>query len=505
MPLRKTNAAPPAEPDDLMTAPTFREVIENCKVEHHARQLAIKGEPSLNHPGLTVVEHNVLDVAERRNLARAADLDARAQALAQQLQQLSASPSRDPAILHHRTVDQLTGSVTARAPAIREAVANERTRAAEREAWRHEHDVARPADYPKSKLVHFKWLGVAVAGEAIAEATLLMPATPDGMLGATGLALSVTALTTALGLAIGFGAVRYLASSSATKRTAAWGALPVLTTLVLLVSFYVAHYRHVAGTANDTPADAQVVEHLLTQPFDLTGPGWLLLFMSLACAAFAAWKGYTASDPIPGYEKVDRAYVAARDNRDYLRTDLQAAVATVKTQTIKPLLDQPRLTRLKVDHLRSLAAELRSRGEQVSALARQEAALAHRAIAHFRRVNLATRADGVTPAYFSEAPVIPESTAAVPADLKDRVDAATAAAIATATQAAEAALQIARMLDHTSDRADEIMASIEQARPRDGDSPILELRAALEATLGAAALPGPKAMDAIPAPDATKS
>lgn len=495
----------PVQVVDLNTAMTFREIVETTKLEHSARHLAIKGEPPQQHAGLTVHESDAIDLLDGRNRARHAELEVRTLALQQLLQTLPVSPDSDPSILHHRTVNALTEIANARAPTIRETLAAERTRTAELKAWRDEQEVARPAEYPSSKLVHFRWLGAATGVETVAQSTLLMPATSDGLLGVLGLALGSTAITTGLGIVIGFVGLRYLAASSPGKRLAAWLSLPALGSALLLVSLYVAHYRHVAGAYNDTPNDAQVIEHLLGQPLDLTGPGWLLLILSLACAAFAAWKGYTASDPIPGYEKVDRAYVAARDDHNYLRADLQGAIAAVKTKTIKPLLDQPSLARLKRDHLLGLAAELESKAEQNAHLARQEAALVQRAIAHFRRVNLATRADGVTPAYFSDSLEFPSDVSTLQPGLKERVATVTADAVAEAQKAAGQALQIARMLDHTSDRADEIMASIDHAHPRDGDNPILALRDVLEASLDAAALPKPETRGAIAAPDAPKS
>ncbi len=133
----------PVQIDDPMTALTFREIVKAAKLEHQARHLAIKGEPPLQHPGLTVAESDALDLIERRNVARHAVLDTQTLALAQQLQLLAAGSECDPAILHHRTVDALTSAVSARISAIRETLATERTRTAELSAWRNENEVAR--------------------------------------------------------------------------------------------------------------------------------------------------------------------------------------------------------------------------------------------------------------------------------------------------------------------------------------------------------------------------
>lgn len=497
---------PIADPDDLTRAMTFREVLDETKLEHHARHFAIKAEPPVDHHGLTVPENDALDFHGGRNEARQTDLGTQVLALKKQVQLVTTNTDSDPAILHHRTADAVISIFKDRAPAIRETMAMLRTRTAQLAAWRHEHDVSRPAEYPTSRLNHFRWLAVVGAGEAVAQSTLLMPATPDGMVGAIGLAAAVTGLTTLFGVLLGFVGLRYLSATSLAQRCAAWLSLPVLAGVPVIVSFYVAHYRHVAGMAVDTPNDAQVIEHLLTQTFDLTGPGWLLLALALACPAFAAWKGYTASDPIPGYEKVDRAYVAASDDREYVRKDMQSAITAVNTATIKPLIDRPRVISLQRQHLLNLATELEAKSGQIAALAKQEGELVERAIAHFRRVNLATRADGVTPAYFAEPVVIPASVASIATGLKVRVDAATASAVAEATRTAEAALTIARMLDMTSDRADEIMASIDRAEPVSHDNPILDLRSKLRETFDAAALPSPESNVAIAPPTAaTKS
>lgn len=496
---------PTADPDDLTRALTFREFLGATKLEDHARHLAIKAEPPVDHLGLTVHESETLDLYDGRNKARHAGLEAQVLALQQQVQLVSTNTDSDPGILHHRTADALISIVKDRAPTIRETLAMLRTRTAELAAWRDEHHVSRPAEYPTSRLNHFRWLAVLGGGEAVAQSTLLMPATPDGMVGAIGLALGVTGLTTLFGVLLGFVGIRYLSATSLAKRCAAGLSLPVLAGVPILVSLYVAHYRHVAGMAVDTPNDAQVIEHLQTQTFDLTGPGWLLLALALACTGFAAWKGYTASDPIPGYEKVDRAYVAARDDRDYVRKDIQGAITAVNTATIKPLIDRPRVISLQRQHLLNLATELEAKSEQIAGLDKQEAELVERAIAHFRRVNLATRADGVTPTYFAEPLVLPAAVVSIATGLKNRVDAATANDVAEATRAAEAALKIARMLDTTSDRADEIMASIDRAEPVSHDNPILDLRSKLQETLGSAALPSPEPNVAIAPPAATKS
>jgi len=489
----------PAEVNDLSTALSFSQLVARADLEHHARHLAIKSEPRRDHPGLTIPERDTLDLVEQRIAARNAEIDALSTVLSQQLLTIAPNPDHDPATQQHRTVDGLTRIVTDRAPVIRATLAAEKVRRAELTAWRDAHHIARPAEYPKAKLVHFRWVGVIAILEALAQSSLLMPATPDGLVGAVALALIITTLTTGIGIMIGLVGFRYLAASKPTQRLGGWMALASLSTVLACVILYLAHYRHLAGSAGDALVEAEVMARLIASPLDLSGPAWFLLLLTLACASFAAWKGYTASDPIPGYEKIDRAYADARDDLDYVRADLQGAIAGLKTHAVAPLLAQPRLARIKHDHLLASYAELEEKHKRATALAQQEEALTRRAIAHFRQVNLATRADGVTPGYFKEQLTVPAEVLPLPVHLKERIDGGMAVAIADAAKTSALGLELSRMLERTSDRADEIMTSIDQATARDGDGPLLSLRTALETTLAAPALPGPDGKIAAPA------
>lgn len=488
---RNTPPSPPPKPQDLMQALTYKDVLAHAQLEHHARHLAIKGEPALTHAGVTAPEADTIDLIERRIAGRAGELDAQTAALVEEVQQHAAAPDLDPPILQQRTIDSITGLFATRTPAIHQAVGDERTRRALLTAWCGEHNVVRPAQYPRSRLAHFRWLPGTVGVEAILEAGMLMPATPDGLLGAAALGIAVASLTTGLGLAIGYGALRYIAAPGATKKSIGALALPVLTSALLFVALYVAHYRHVAGANDDTPSDAAVMEHLFEQPLDLSGQGMILLLISLACAGFAAWKGYTASDPIPGYEAVDRAFVDARDDLNYLKADIRGAIGAIRDTAVAPLLRQPKLARAKTDHLNSLLIGLQHRRDRIAVLDNQEVALAQRAIGQFRRLNLATRADGVTPAYFAETPAIAVAPSHVPAELESRITAAAEQAAANAAKAAKLGLHVARLLDRTNDCTDEIMTSVSQSSQPKDTNPTITLRSTLEQTLSSVSLPPP--------------
>jgi hypothetical protein len=490
--------SPPPKPHDLMQALTYKDILAHTQLEHHARHLAVKGEPATNHAGVSAPEADTIDLIEHRIAGRAGELDAQTAALVEEVQLLAAAPDLDPPILQQRTIDSITGLFAARTPAIHQGVAEERTRRALLTAWRDEHHIVRPAQYPKSRVVHYRWLLGVVGFETLLQASMLMPATPDGLLGAAALGLAIATLTTSLGLAIGYGALRYIAAPGVTKKSLGVLALPVLTSLLVFISLYVAHYRHLAGVNDEAPSDAVVFEHLIDQPFDLSGQGVILFLLSLGCAAFAAWKGYNASDPIPGYEAVDRAYVDARDDLNYLRNDIRGAVGAIRDTAVAPLLRQPKLVRAKADHLNSLLIGLQHRRDRIAALDNQEIALAQRAIAQFRRLNLATRADGITPAYFSETPVIVIAPPQVPAELESRIATASQQATTNAAKAAELGLHVARLLDRTNDCTDEIMASVAQTNQPKETNPTISLRSTLEQTLSAVSLPPPSGHVSLP-------
>ncbi len=476
---------PVPKPDGIMSALTFADVMAHASLEPHARHLAVKSEPALLHTGVTAPEAETIDLAERRIAARANELGAQAEAITEDIRLLGAPPDVDPPILQQRIIDAVAGAYAARTPAIHQSLATERSSRARLTAWRDERHITRPARYPRSRIVHFRWLLAIIGVEALLDGSMLLAATPDGLLGAATLGLAIAALTTGLGLAIGYGALRYIAAPGILKRTIGCIALPILSIMLGFVALYVAHYRHLAGASDDAPGDAAVAAHLLGNPLELSGQGLILLVLSLVCAGYAALKGYTASDPIPGYEAVDRAFVDARDDLDYLRADIRGAIGAIRTANVAPLLEQPKRARAKAEHVRGLIIALQHKRDRMAALDSQETALAQRAIAQFRRINRATRADGVTPAYFAETPVISAAAAPIPSGLEAQLDVASQRAGGHAAAAAEFGLHLSRMLDRTLDCTDEIMASVERTNLPADTNPSLALRASLEATLTA--------------------
>ena len=229
-----TPTPPPVTHDDPMRALIFKEVLAHGRLEHHARQLAIKSEPGATHVGLTAPEAEVIDLIERRITTRAAELDAQIAALAAELQLLGPQSDHQPAALQQRTIDAVTQHFAARAPVIHNA-------------------------------------------------------------------------------------------------------------------------------------------------------------------------------------------------------------------TVTPLLRQPSLAKTKADHCNTLLTQLRHKRDRIAQLDAQEVALAQRAITHFRRLNLATRADGVVPGYFSEPPVIAAPVVQLPDGLDERIEAVSLRAAEDAAIAAEIGLTIGRM------------------------------------------------------------
>ena len=115
---KPTPPAPLPKSNGLMHALTYKEVLAHAQLEHHARHLAIKGEPATAHTGLTAPEADTVDLIEGRIAGRAGELDAQVAALTEEIQLLAASPDHDAPILQQRTIDSLTGLFAARTPTI---------------------------------------------------------------------------------------------------------------------------------------------------------------------------------------------------------------------------------------------------------------------------------------------------------------------------------------------------------------------------------------------------
>lgn len=482
----KTAPAPQADTGDPLQPVTPDDLMRRANAESEARYHAIRGEPSATALTPLRAETAITEIIDHRSAARADTLSSDTAALNEGVTIAEAAPpDTDPRIIQRQAIDAIASMIAERLATIRRIFNSERTARAVLNAWRDTNRVARPAQYPESRLVHFRWLIAFILLEAALTSGMYLPATPDGIAGAMLLGTGVALITTALGVAFGLGPLRYINARATWQRTLAFLATPVFLGLIIGVCAAAAHYRQLAGLRNDAPADSEILAHLLAAPFDVGLSGMVLGLIALACAAFATWKGYTASDPIPGYEAVDRAARNASADLDYLHSDIRAGLAAIRESTVLPLLGRPLAIHAQTERYRAQIVALDHKRARFASINRQEAAAAERAIAQFRALNLATRADGIVPPVFATPPRIIQRDLPPADDFAARIEAIARKGEADAALAVDLGLHLTRLLDQVIDTVDQIVAGIGEATPSADQQQNAALRSSLETLAGA--------------------
>ena len=486
---------------------TAAHLCDATGIPAEARGLAARGLPPSDQTTPTSAETAAFEIVTARIAARHNALDAHDHTIRAALAELP-DPRSDatPATLHALVSNKLLEIFQAFGPVIRSTVAAEALARAELEAFRHRHGLLeRSPTYPLSLVEHLAYVAVLILIEAAANMALFANASDHGLTGAFLTALAVAAVNVFVAVFAGILPLRHLLNShdlpdhpNRARHTRLW-ATPALATAflaILAVNYMAAHYRQVASTS-DSFDEAQVIAHALHATFDLSLSSIALFAVGLVAAAFATYKGYSASDKYPGYEQQHRTFLAAAENRDGLAASLHGNIDTVRTTTLDTVHHRIVAVRAQLDDIRKRASALAILRPQTAKLDASDIAALSAALGRFRDLNLAVRTDGLAPSYFATPPDLSLLVPADPTpadDLPALIDDAHERHIAHGERLHQLYTAQLRRVETAKENADKMMTTIERSRVTDADIPQLsELRALIEANDQPAALPSPQA------------
>jgi len=172
--------------------------------------------------------------------------------------------------------------------------------------------IDREARYPHSHLRHFGVVASVGAAELLPNSVFFAAGSEHGLAGGSVAALVVTVCNMALGIAIGYFAVRALVVSAGLQRALVGIGGLGATLAAVEFNFVTAHYRDLAAIGDTVPGAA--VRAAVHDPFGLSYASLALFVLGLLTFGFAVWEGYRSDDPIPAYGACHRRLVAARDS-----------------------------------------------------------------------------------------------------------------------------------------------------------------------------------------------
>lgn len=164
----------------------------------------------------------------------------------------------------------------------------------------------------------YKFIGLAtviLVIESLGNGLLFREASTQGLLGGFVIAVSISVLNVGFAsltglLARNFNHVRWLRKLSALVLAAGFGVL------VAAINLAAAHFRDAATSVGEMEtAAATALTQFATAPHQLASlQSWLLVGLGFLIAIVAGWKGYCIDDPYPGFGRVWRQMIHARDH-----------------------------------------------------------------------------------------------------------------------------------------------------------------------------------------------
>jgi hypothetical protein len=314
---------------------------------------------------------------------------------------------------------------------------------AERERFRREHMLVRPATTRDPVLS----LGIFLAlllGHAALDGALLAEVTRHGLLGGALMAGAMAAPTVALGTAMGLGGLRFLGHVRPARRVL--GAVVTMVAGLALLGWVMlcGHLRvslERAGTETGA-VPTGLLAQMLTEPAAVLDH-WqaaALVLLGLVAGAVAAFEGYAGiTDPYPGYGAVERRVLAAEaDERALLVEHEQARLRTLATALAAVEKHRERVER-SGRTMAALLVALRRRQVEAEARLVTTAAAVREGLRLYREVFGRQRPAGELPARFAQ-PIVMAPVSLGPAADPTRQEATLRASLAEAHRAADAAV-----------------------------------------------------------------
>jgi hypothetical protein len=246
--------------------------------------------------------------------------------------------------------------------------------------FRQRHQLDRLAEIDQNSLLNFGLLSFLFILETAGNATFFSATHPSGLIGAAFEAAAISIVNIAAGFVLGILGFRYVQHPGRTKPFGAWLLVIVLVALACVFNFSAAHYRdafHMVPPDADafkSQASKIALANLITHKWMLEGfQSYLMVIVGLIVFFGAAYKGYTWSDPYPGYKSVYRRFVKRQDEylalvdglvrnlqqgKDDAHLDLRETIADIRRRDSEyglVIAERERLVRRYNSYVESLA------------------------------------------------------------------------------------------------------------------------------------------------------
>jgi hypothetical protein len=191
-------------------------------------------------------------------------------------------------------------------------------------AFVREHGLAREANYPVSRILHFGIATLVVVAESVANAEFFAPVSTLGLVGGFLQAVGVSLVNVVSGMLAGFFCLRGLNHSNRHLQVLAGTGVIAYAVLALGFNLAVAHYRDLTTTLGALAGFS--LNGLLGSPLGLSLPSAALFAIGLIASLLGLWKGFRLDDEVPGYGECHRRFIAAVGDLERSTCELRSRV-----------------------------------------------------------------------------------------------------------------------------------------------------------------------------------
>jgi len=205
------------------------------------------------------------------------------------------------------------------------------------EAFKDEHNIKRPAQYPKSKFYQIAIICVLITVESLINMNFFKLGEELGLLAGFLDALIVSLVNIGVGLLFGWKVMPLKNHKNLLLKFLGYGGFIVYLVFVLVFNVVVAHYR-IAMIGQSGTATKDAIFTFLNSPFKIEDlMSWILILLGIVFSFFAFSDGYSMDDPFPKYGALSRNKQELQDEYMEQIHLLYSEIDKIKDQTLKEI------------------------------------------------------------------------------------------------------------------------------------------------------------------------
>ena len=296
--------------------------------------------------------------------------------------------------------------ITERETALRITSEQARQVDAELREFKSENQLSREAVYPykSGSFVGYAILVFLIVLEGVINARFFAEGVDTGWLGGAAYAMSLAALNVMVAYSLGRWPSRYLHHNQSRLKLIGWSSVLAAFVCMFVSGLSIAHFRDslIAGT---TDASVDAMNSLLTAPLMLNDlMSWGLFAISIGFAIIAFFDGQYSDDLYPGYGKLARRAVAAKEEYEFELQDLRSELDELREQAVNALEAASRDAQAAVSAMAAVIDDKRSTKLRLEAALQDSANSLEAVLLIFRQENEVARKGLQRPAYFEKPP-----------------------------------------------------------------------------------------------------